>query len=89
MNIRLAKAEDLNVVLQIYADARAFMKDNGNPNQWGKINPPPSRTIEDIKTNKLHVVCDGDVIIGVFFFDFANAQNFYFHKFLSIFLLSS
>ena len=52
MDIRLANAEDLNIILKIYEDARSFMKESGNPNQWGAVNPPVSRTIEDIESKK-------------------------------------
>ena len=68
MNIRQANFQDLDIVLGIYEDAREFMKNAGNPNQWGNVNPPTLKTEEDIKANKLFVVCDGDEIMGVFFF---------------------
>lgn len=76
MNIRLANSADLDIILQIYADARSFMKESGNPNQWGTVNPPISRTIEDFETNKLHVVCEDEEILGVFFFDIADDPTY-------------
>ena len=33
--IEKAKLEDLPRILQIYASARKFMKQSGNPKQWG------------------------------------------------------
>ena len=35
MTIRQAREAELGRILQIYADARAFMRENGNPDQWG------------------------------------------------------
>ena len=37
--ITLATAADLPQILAIYAHARAFMAQHGNPNQWG-ASPP-------------------------------------------------
>ena len=34
--IEKAKLEDLPRILQIYASARKFMKQSGNPKQWGR-----------------------------------------------------
>ncbi len=76
MKIRLANINDLDCILNIYECARSFMKESGNPNQWGTVNPPASRTMEDIEANKLHVVCEEEIIIGVFFFDIANDPTY-------------
>ena len=76
MNFRLAKAEDLNEILSIYASARRFMSEAGNPNQWGKVNPPPERTIEDINTQKLYLAFEDTTILAVFYFDTANDPTY-------------
>ena len=34
MKIRLSKEEDLKVIMEIYALARKFMREQGNPTQW-------------------------------------------------------
>ena len=34
MQIRHTKPEDIPAVLALYEDARRFMAQNGNPNQW-------------------------------------------------------
>ena len=34
MQIRHTRPEDLPVMQEIFADARAFMRENGNPDQW-------------------------------------------------------
>ncbi len=76
MNIRLAEHKDLDRILQIYESARRFMGEMGNPNQWGKANPPVSRTIEDIQTQKLYAVTDNNFIIAIFFFDIADDPTY-------------
>ena len=40
LSIRKSTASDLPAMLDLYADARAYMAENGNPTQWGKTNPP-------------------------------------------------
>ena len=44
------------------------MAATGNPNQWGKTNPPRETLEKDIEERKLHVVEDGNGVCGVFFF---------------------
>ena len=36
MEIRHTTENDLPVILAIYAHARRFMAEHGNPNQWGR-----------------------------------------------------
>ena len=65
--IRKATMEDLPRIEEIYAYARQFMEQTGNPNQWGKTDPPVAQLEVDIKEGKLHVV-ESDCIHGVFFY---------------------
>ena len=66
--IQRARAEQLPEILKIYEFARAFMAETGNPNQWGKTNPPRETLEKDIAQGKLFLVKCGDSICGVFFF---------------------
>ena len=66
--VRKAEFADLSRILEIYAYAREFMAATGNPNQWGKTNPPRQTLERDIAEEKLHVVEDDAGICGVFFF---------------------
>lgn len=63
--IRKAKMEDLPVIEKIYAYAREFMARTGNPNQWGKTNPPTQQLKQDIAVGNLYVLEDV-AIHGVF-----------------------
>ena len=66
--IRLARNEDLPEILKIYSGAREFMAKNGNPNQWGKTNPPLSQLEKDIQEGNLYVAETDGTIHGVFAF---------------------
>lgn len=68
MTIRQTKAAELDRVLQIYADARIFMKENGNPDQWGESYPPEHLIREDIARGASYVCVEGDEILGVFYY---------------------
>jgi len=66
--VRDAFPEDLPRIEEIYAFARDFMAKTGNPNQWGKTNPPHEWLVEDIRQKLLHVIEDESGIHGVFYF---------------------
>lgn len=66
--VRNAVPEDLSRIEEIYAYARSFMEKTGNPNQWGKTNPPHEWLVEDIRNQLLHVIEDSTGIHGVFYF---------------------
>lgn len=66
--VRKAVLDDLNRIEEIYAYARSFMVETGNPNQWGKTHPPVEQLRQDIAEGTLHVIADDTGIHGVFFF---------------------
>lgn len=66
--VALAKPSDLGRIEEIYAHARAFMVNSGNPNQWGNNYPSAAQLRQDIDENKLFVIKDGQAIHGVFYF---------------------
>ncbi len=67
-HVRNAVSADLPRIDEIYAYARDFMEKTGNPNQWGKTNPPHEWLVEDIRQQLLHVIEDDSGIHGVFYF---------------------
>lgn len=67
-SVRKANLKDLPSIEQIYAYARIFMARNGNPNQWGKTNPPIERIRQDIREEILYVITENERIHGVFVF---------------------
>lgn len=69
MEIRHAAGNDLCRIMEIYAYARNFMAEHGNPNQWGPTNWPPEELIRsDIENGNSYVCVHDDKIVGTFFF---------------------
>ncbi len=66
MIIRKAGLQDLSAVLELYADARAYMKDHGNPAQWGDSYPPETMVREDMDAGVCYVCEEDGEILGVF-----------------------
>ena len=65
--IRKATETDLPVINEIYAEARQFMRDHGNMNQWVNGYPVLDILKEDIGRGELYaMVTDEDRIYGVF-----------------------
>ncbi len=70
MEIRHTQEQDLDRVMEIYAYARKFMAEHGNPKQWGATNWPPRDLVaQDIRRQKSYVCTQDDRIAGVFYFD--------------------
>ncbi|MDR1821974.1 MAG: GNAT family N-acetyltransferase [Oscillospiraceae bacterium] len=69
MTIRKTEPADLAAVLKIYAEAREFMRESGNPEQWGDVHPP-DKMIEDDIAARLGYVCeDSGEIAAAFYFN--------------------
>ena len=70
MNIRKSNEQDIERMMEIYAYARRFMAETGNPNQWGPTNWPPEQLIHsDIKNGNSYVCTnDSGEVIGTFYF---------------------
>ena len=66
--IRKANREDLPRIEEIYAFARKFMEETGNPHQWGKTIPQTKQLMEDIAKGDLYVLVSDDIVHGVFYF---------------------
>jgi len=65
-NILLAKEEDLPRIMEIYDIAKAYMRANGNPNQWNGAYPDPETLRTDIEKQRLYVYKKAGSIHGVF-----------------------
>ena len=72
MQIRKATMNDLPDILAIYAYARKYMKEHGNPDQWRDSYPPVSLTTQGIQSDCLYVciiqIEEDEQIGGVFYF---------------------
>lgn len=69
MKIRKTMMDDLDKVMEIYDDARSYMRENGNPDQWNNGYPSVELIKHDILDEKSYVCVDDEQIIGVFYFN--------------------
>ena len=66
--IRLATAQDLDIILRVYDQARQFMRASGNMLQW--VNGYPQRDLleNDIEKKQLFVIEEDGAVHGAFAF---------------------
>lgn len=76
MEIRKSTLNDLNTILKLYENARAFMAANGNPTQWGTSDPKPEIVENDIAAGHSYVCEDNNRIIAVFFYDMCEEPDY-------------
>lgn len=68
MIIRKSTMEDLPKIMEMYEEARQFMRDNGNPDQWGTSNPKEEWIVLDIEDGDSYVCTKDGEIVGTFYF---------------------
>lgn len=69
MKIRPAEKQDKVAILAVYEVARNYMRESGNPSQWGNHHPPVEMVEEDIALGRSYVlVGDDGRVHGVFVF---------------------
>lgn len=66
MEIRHATKEDLPVLMEIFAEARAYMRENGNRQQWQGGYPSEAIVARDIEQKNCYVCQEAGVILAVF-----------------------
>ncbi|MBR2927021.1 MAG: GNAT family N-acetyltransferase [Clostridia bacterium] len=67
MEIRLAKSEELDQILEIYENARQYMGRMGNPHQWGDAKYPSEALLrQDLAQKRLYLCAENNEILGVF-----------------------
>ena len=66
--IEKATLSQLPKIMSVYANARQFMAQNGNPDQWGTAYPSEAMIRQDILNGKSYVNSCGDRICAVFYF---------------------
>lgn len=64
--VRKAQPADLPGILELYATARKFMQEHGNPTQWGDSYPPQELLQQDMAADQLYVETNETGIHGVF-----------------------
>ena len=68
MEIRKAELADLPRMMEIYAEARNYMRANGNPNQWVNGYPTEERIREDIGAGESWLCVENGEVLGAFCF---------------------
>jgi len=68
LQIRKAALGDIDIIMSIYDYARSFMKEQGNPDQWGDDYPERVLIEDDISQEKLYVCIDEEKVVGVFYY---------------------
>ena len=79
MFLRLATREDVPAIERIYEDARLYMRENGNPNQWNGLHPNGEDALAGIKEGTSYVCEDGGEVVATFYFKM-NANDPTYHS---------
>lgn len=79
MFLRLATREDLPAIERIYEDARIYMRENGNPNQWNGLHPNGEDALAGIKEGTSYVCEDSGEVVATFYFKM-NANDPTYHS---------
>lgn len=66
--IRLAEMKDMEHILTIFENARKYMREQNNPNQWNNGHPAKTLLEQDIEKRQLYVYEEDNEIHGVFMF---------------------
>ena len=68
MYIRKTVKADLPTIGEIYENAKRFMRESGNPNQWNAGTPNIDTAREDMEQGRGYVVEEDGKVIAVFMF---------------------
>ncbi|MBQ3924932.1 MAG: N-acetyltransferase, partial [Firmicutes bacterium] len=66
LDIRKAKKDDLERIMEIYRYAQELMIESGNPTQWGRTFPDIELIRDDIESGISYVITDESGVQGVF-----------------------
>ena len=76
MIIRKTTAADLAVAVQIYRDARVFMRENGNPTQWNREYPNRESILSDMDEGVGYVCEENGRVLAVFMFQVGRDETY-------------
>jgi len=68
MIVRRTKESDIEAIMDIYAKARVFMAENGNPHQWIDGYPSLELVKGDIEKDGYVIIDKDNNVVGVFVF---------------------
>ncbi len=71
MQIRHTRPGELDRLMEIYALARKFMREHGNPRQWSAYGWPPRELIErNIAAGNSYVCVHDGRVVGTFYYNY-------------------
>lgn len=76
MRIRNTLETDLEKIGKIYENAKKFMRETGNPNQWNGERPSAQTAREDMEKGVGYVAEDAGEIVAVFMFSQENDPTY-------------
>ena len=76
MEIRKTRKEEIDQLLEIYELAKAYMRRDGNPNQWPGAYPSREILEQDVETGHSFVGVVGDEIAFTFALFFEDEPNY-------------
>lgn len=59
---------EIDLLMEKYRDARRFMREHGNPDQWGNNYPPWKIVEKDVQEGNCYVCEEEGRIVGVFYY---------------------
>lgn len=68
MIIRKSSMDEMETILDLYAKARQFMAEHGNPEQWGNSYPEPAMVKDDIEQGHSYICEQDGRIVATFFY---------------------
>lgn len=68
MEIRKARMEETDILMEKYENARSFMAAHGNPDQWGTHYPPRELVEKNVEEGNCYVCEHEEHIVGVFYY---------------------
>lgn len=76
MNIRNAKDTEFDEITALYASARTFMAEHGNPAQWGEAYPSLTLIRNDMRDNNLYICEEEGEVLAVFFYKYGDDATY-------------
>ncbi|MFA6661662.1 MAG: GNAT family N-acetyltransferase [Bacilli bacterium] len=77
MQIRKATTEDLPIIMEIFKNAKLFMKKNGNSFQWDRGYPSIDIIKKDINESNSYVCLDNKTIVATFCYKFGDDTTYH------------
>lgn len=65
LEMRTARAEDIDRIMEVYAAAQDYMIASGNPTQWRRTNPARELIEDDVAAGRCRVLTEGGEIHAV------------------------